>query len=194
MVGFIYIYIYPPRGQYYITLVYKRYILPIGWLYTTYHSLQEPEKSSNIFPSQTVWRFLFFSPGWDDMFVPWKVDLKYWDALDSLVFVGPFGPFSSWCWEGSQRCRKANRLVIFKRFLGGCFWEPFFHIWRNFAKFDQDTFDMIFWLSIELEAFFRTNIPTSKHFMVFKVYGHPWCHLTNPPAVCCDAWISVKRC
>ena len=26
-------------------LVYKRYILPTGWLYATYHLLQEPEKS-----------------------------------------------------------------------------------------------------------------------------------------------------
>ena len=32
--GYIYIYIY---------LVYKCYILPIGWLYATYHHLQEPE-------------------------------------------------------------------------------------------------------------------------------------------------------
>ena len=33
--------IYPPNeGK-----DYKWYILPIGWLYTTYHPLQEPEKS-----------------------------------------------------------------------------------------------------------------------------------------------------
>ena len=28
-----------------IYLVYKRYILPIGWLYATYHLMQEPETS-----------------------------------------------------------------------------------------------------------------------------------------------------
>ena len=28
-----------------IYLVYKRYILPIGWLYATYHLIQEPETS-----------------------------------------------------------------------------------------------------------------------------------------------------
>ena len=35
-------------------MVYKWYILPIGWLYTTYHPLQEPEKSIESYqlPSQ----------------------------------------------------------------------------------------------------------------------------------------------
>ncbi len=31
---------HPPKGK-----DYKWYILLIGWLYTTYHPLQEPEKS-----------------------------------------------------------------------------------------------------------------------------------------------------
>ncbi len=35
-------YITPKRRQG-LYLVYKRYILPIGWLYATYHLLQEPE-------------------------------------------------------------------------------------------------------------------------------------------------------
>ena len=37
-------YIYNPAGGN-IYLVYKSHILPIGWLHTTYHPLQEPEKS-----------------------------------------------------------------------------------------------------------------------------------------------------
>ena len=37
-------YITPKRRQG-LYLVYKRYILPIAWLYATYHPLQEPEKS-----------------------------------------------------------------------------------------------------------------------------------------------------
>ena len=31
-------------------MVYKWYILPIGGLYTTYHPLQEPEKSIELLP------------------------------------------------------------------------------------------------------------------------------------------------
>ena len=89
---------------------------------------------------------------------------------------------------GSRRCRrKANRLVIFKRENGGLLLGAIFpHFSPEEWKFIKIHLTYFCCPSIELEAFFRRKMPTSKHFMVFKVYGHPWMSLTNPPAVCCD--------
>ena len=36
-------------------LVYKWYVLPIGWLYATYHLFQEPEKSVDRYSAVISW-------------------------------------------------------------------------------------------------------------------------------------------
>ena len=41
-------------------MVYKSYILPIGWLYATYHLLREPGNSIEHSPSNVFWRVYSF--------------------------------------------------------------------------------------------------------------------------------------
>ena len=50
-------YIPPLEGN--IHLVYKRYILPIGWWYTSYHLLHETEKSIGRINSSKAFAFLW---------------------------------------------------------------------------------------------------------------------------------------
>ena len=139
---YIYIYVQPPRRQYYVTLVYKRYILPIGWWYTTYHSLQEPEKN----PEKTYpplpspfedANVLFPRVRWH-VWKTWRVDLKSWDSLDHLdsfpLGVGGWVPKMQE--EGKQTCN----FQAWK--WGVAFGSHFSTFFQGRVEVHKDTFDM----------------------------------------------------